>query len=445
MEQIIHHSKLTIDNSQFSKMLVIPISSQLYRILKELAETRRMVFITGLPGVGKSLLIQQLALIAKGLGRQVHLLQYNVAREPFETEPNILKYPEVEGVTDPAIRKAVGLWARTAVHQWHQQHPQPAPLLIGELPLIGNRFIELVEVHDDEVESVLSSEQAQFVVPVPSWEVREVIEATRARTIADPQHEREKLDAPPNVLQALWEQVNSLARDIRLTKANPQTPYNPYIYGGVYQALLQHRHAQLLLIDQVLRPSQSVYEMDIVVSQLQAKSAEVEKFMQQVEQRYTPQTLKETVANWHAIVTADPQPIDPGPELQLPLPDELPGVTARTDLTAEQRAALQALMALPLDARPQEIIPALDQALQALTGEGKGTAVKANVHKFDVYDSYFNVTRTQENSGIAFLTGLLQAYRNVMEDLQVPPHTLTVVELPMLRIALETILRQFME
>jgi hypothetical protein len=426
-------------------MLVIPISSQLYRVLKELAETRRMVFITGLPGVGKSLLIQQLALIAKGLGRQVHLLQYNVAREPFETEPNILKYPEVEGVTDPAIRKAVGLWARTAVHDWHQQHLEPAHLLIGELPLIGNRFIELVEVHDDEVESVLSSESAQFVVPVPSWEVREVIEATRARTIADPQHEREKLDAPPNVLQALWEQVNSLARDIRLTKTNPKTPYNPYIYGGVYQALLQHRHAKLLLIDQVLRPSQSVYEMDVVVSQLQAKPAEVEKFMQQVEQRYTPQALKEAVANWHAIVTADPKPIDPGPELNLPLPEELPGVTERTDLTAEQRAALQALMALPLDARPQEIIPVLDQALQTLTAGGKGTAVKANVHKFDVYDSYFNVTRTQENSGIAFLTGLLQAYRNVMEDLQVPPHTLTVVELPMLRIALETILRQFME
>jgi predicted AAA+ superfamily ATPase len=92
-------------------MLVIPISSQLYQVLKELAQTRRMVFITGLPGVGKSLLIQQLALIAKGFGRNVHLLQYNVAREPFETEPTILKYPEVEGVTAPAIRKAVGLWA----------------------------------------------------------------------------------------------------------------------------------------------------------------------------------------------------------------------------------------------------------------------------------------------------------------------------------------------
>ena len=424
-------------------MLVIPISSQLYQVLKELAQTRRMVFITGLPGVGKSLLIQQLALIAKGMGRQVHLLQYNVAREPFETESNILKYPEVEGVTDPAIRKAVGLWARTAVHQWHQQHPDPANLLIGELPLIGNRFIELVEIHEDAVESVLSSDQAQFVVPVPSWEVREVIEATRARTIADPQHEREKLDAPPNVLQALWQQVNSLAREIRLTKTNPQTPYNPYIYGGVYQALLQHRQAKLLLIDQVLRPSQSVYEMDVVVSQLQATPAEVAHFMQQVEKRYTRQALKDAVANWHAIVTDKPKPVDPGPELRLPLPDKLPGVTVRTTLTAEQRAALQTLMSLPLDARPQEVIPVLDQVLQTLTREGTGTAIKANVKKFDVYDSYFNVTRTQENSGIAFLVGLLQAYRNVMEDLQEPPYTLTVVELPMLRIALETILRQF--
>jgi hypothetical protein len=424
-------------------MLVIPISSQLYQLLKELAQTRRMVFITGLPGAGKSLLIQQLALIAKGLGRQVHLLQYNVARESFESGPNILKYPEVEGVTAPAIRKALGLWARTAVDQWHHQHPEPTNLLIGELPLIGNRFIELVEVHDDAIESILSGQQAQFVVPVPSWEVREVIEATRARTIADPQHEREKLDAPPNVLQALWEEVNSLAREIRLTKTNPQTPYNPYIYGGVYQALLQHRHARLLLIDQVLRPSHSVYEMEVVVSQLQATPAEVDHFMQQVEQRYTPQALKESVANWHAVVTANPRPVDPGPELRLPLPGELPGVAQRTTLTAGQRAALQELMALPLDARPQEVIPALDQALQTLTAEGAGTAVKANVQKFDVYDSYFNVTRTQENSGIAFLAGLLQAYRNVMENLQEPPHTLTVVELPMLRLALETILQQF--
>jgi len=60
-----------------------------------------------------------------------------------------------------------------------------------------------------------------------------------------------------------------------------------------------------------------------------------------------------------------------------------------------------------------------------------------------VYDSYFNVTRANENCGLVFLTGLLQSYRNVMDDMLIPPHTLTVVELPMLRIALETTLRRF--
>src|SRR5690606_8911181 len=130
------------------------------------------------------LLIQQMALIASEAGREVHLLRYNLARQPFETEVNITKYPEIDGVTDPAIRKAVGLWARQAVWQWHEAHPAANHLLIGELPLIGNRLIELVEPANDAAEPLLTSEQTLFVVPVPSWEVREVIEATRARTVA---------------------------------------------------------------------------------------------------------------------------------------------------------------------------------------------------------------------------------------------------------------------
>lgn len=424
-------------------MLVIPISSSLHEYLQEFARTRRMVFITGIPGVGKSLLIQQLALIASEAGRKVHLLQYNVAREPFENEVNLRKYPEIDGVTDPAIRKAVGLWARTAALNWHIQNPDPAHLLIGELPLIGNRFIELAEIHDDPVESILSSEQALFVVPVPSWEVREVIAENRAETIAAPQHEREKLDAPPNVLQALWEEVNGLARQIQLTKANPKTPYNPYIYGGVYEALLQHRHVKTLLIDQVLRPRQSVYELDVVVSHLQATAAEVEQIIHELEDRYSPAELEESVANWHAIITKDPQPVDPGPELRLPFPQALPGLEQHTCLTAAQRSALRQLTTLPLEAPPTVIIPVVDQALVVLAESQETAVTQANIHKFDIYDSYFNVTRTEENSGLTFLIGLLQAYRNVMEDLLEPPHTLTVIELPMLRIALETTLRQF--
>ncbi len=85
-------------------MSVIPISSTLYEALKEVAQSRRMIFVTGIPGVGKSLLIQQLSLIASEAGRKLHLLQYNVAREPFESDANLAKYPEVDGFTAPAIQ-----------------------------------------------------------------------------------------------------------------------------------------------------------------------------------------------------------------------------------------------------------------------------------------------------------------------------------------------------
>ena len=424
-------------------MLVIPIASNLYKVVKEIVQNKRMIFVTGIPGVGKSLLIQQMALIASEAGREVHLLRYNLARRPFETEVNISKYPEIDGVTDPAIRKAVGLWARQAVQTWHKSHPAANQLLIGELPLIGNRLIELVEPADDAAESLLTSKQTLFVVPVPSWEVREVIEATRARTIAEPQNEQEKLDAPPNVLQLMWQEVNQLARQIGLTKASPQTLYNPYIYGGVFEALLQHRPTKLLLIDQVLRPSRSVYDLDVLAGILQPTAEEANQTMTLVESQYSYAELSELVQNWHALITQNPSPPDPGPELRLPLPDTLHGAPEQTTLTAVQRNALQAIINLPLDVAPDKLIQALDAALGTLEGETAVPTTLANVHKFDVYDSYFNVRRSSEQSGLTFLRGLLQAYRSVMLDLQKPPYTLTVIELPLLRIALETSLRQF--
>ncbi|WP_420628391.1 hypothetical protein [Candidatus Leptofilum sp.] len=424
-------------------MLVIPIASNLYKVVKEIVQSKRMIFVSGIPGVGKSLLIQQMALIASEAGCEVHLLRYNFARQPFETEVNISKYPEIDGVTDPAIRKAVGLWARQAVQNWHEQHPAPNQLLIGELPLIGSRLIELVEPADDAAEPLLTSEQTLFVVPVPSWEVREVIEATRARTIADPQNEQEKLDAPPNVLQSMWQEVNRLARQIDLTKASPQTPYNPYIYGGVFEALLQFRPFKLLLIDQVLRPSRSVYDLDVLAGTLQPTAEEANAAMAAVESRFSHEELAELVQNWHAVVTTNPSPTDPGPELRLPLPQTLANAPEETMLTAVQRTALQKIINLPLDAPPEDTIVALDEAIAMLGVETAVPTTPANVHKFDVYDSYFNVSRTSEQSGLAFLHGLLQAYRNVMINLQQPPHTLTVIELPLLRIALETSLRQF--
>lgn len=424
-------------------MLVIPISSQLYKTVKEIVQSKRMIFVTGIPGVGKSLLIQQMALIASEAGREVHLLRYNFARQPFETEVNITKYPEIDGVTDPAIRKAVGLWARGAVQKWHEAHPQAHHLFIGELPIIGSRLVELVEPADDAAEPLLNSERTLFVVPVPSWKVRDVIETTRGRTVADPQNEQEKLDAPPNVLQKMWQTVNSLAREIGLTKTGSNTPYNPYIYGGVFEALLQHRPYKLLLIDQVLRPSRSVYDLDVLAGILQPTAEEANETIAHVERSYTRAELGDIVQHWHRSITTNHKQPDPGPALRLPLPHTLANAAEETVLTAVQQATLQAIINLPLTVEPATMIATIDAALAALPDGGETAVTPAQVHKFDVYDSYFNVSRTAEKSGLTFLTGLLQAYRNVMDDLQKPPHTLTVVEMPMLRIALETSLRQF--
>lgn len=420
-------------------MLIIPISSTLHHHLSQLAQTKRMVFMAGLQGTGKSLLIQQLVLIAQEAGRTVHLLQWLTARQPFETPEILVRYPETDGVTHPVIRWATGVWVRGAVARWHEQHPDPRHLLIGELPVIGNRLLELTQPEADGLEPLLTSEQVQFVLPVPSWEVRAAIEDARARTLADPQHEREKRDASPAVLQALWQEVNGLARQMGLTKASPTTPYNPYIYGGVFQALLQHRHLQTLLVDEVLHPQRSVYELAQIASELQATPAEVAAIMARVEEQGVDR-VETAVSHWHYPLTQNPQPPDPGPELPLPLPEALPYAEQNTELTAEQRAALQVVVRLPLQAEVGVVLTAVDHALHTLAPVTVPTA--AHVHKFDVYDSYFNVQRRDGDPGLLFLGGLLQAYRNALQNLDGDP-TLTVIEKPMLRIALEAAVGMF--
>ena len=94
--------------------LVLDADWRLEAPLRDLA-TRRMVFFAGLPGTGKSLLVHQLAHLALGAGRSVHLLQWDVARPVFEASPAGRPYPLTDGVTHAVIRKAAGLWVRQAL------------------------------------------------------------------------------------------------------------------------------------------------------------------------------------------------------------------------------------------------------------------------------------------------------------------------------------------
>src|SRR5262245_3729354 len=114
-----------------------------------------MVFFVGLPATGKSLLVNEFATIARAAGREVHLVQWDVARPAFEATEAGHRYPVVGGRSDPLILRAVGLWARVKVAAWSHEFESPDHVLIGETPFIGGRLIELARETDDASEPVL--------------------------------------------------------------------------------------------------------------------------------------------------------------------------------------------------------------------------------------------------------------------------------------------------
>ena len=293
---------------------IVPRDSTLYAVLRQAAAERRCVFFAGLPGVGKSLLLQQLSLIAGEVGRRVHLLQWDVSRGPFETPEILGRYPETDGVTHAVIRKAAGLWAREAVGAWQRGYADRRDLLIGEVPMIGNRLIELVQQNDDDVEVLLAGEATLFLIPVPSREVRQVIESARVREMASPLHERERANAVPSLVQALWEEVAGVARALGVEAAGPQgvgaqaagsaaerePAFDPEIYAGVYERLLRHRQTLRLDVTTVLPVQASVYDALSEATDLVPTPAEVARVMAEVERRPLGDVERE-VAAWYQV------------------------------------------------------------------------------------------------------------------------------------------------
>ncbi len=180
----------------------------------------------------------------------------------------------------------MGLWARDAVCRWADAHDD-SHLLTGEVPLIGNRLIELTQPLADPAEAVLNNPDALFVIPTPSKAVRQVIEEARAHTIAHPRHEKERKDAQPNVLQQLWQQVAQIGVALGIAKgtSGKEMAYDPKVYTAVYQHLLQHRQHRTLPIDTVLTPNGSAYALQINGTELAATPHEVAAIMAQIENR----------------------------------------------------------------------------------------------------------------------------------------------------------------
>ncbi|MBM4442263.1 MAG: ATP-binding protein [Candidatus Rokubacteria bacterium] len=273
----------------------------LHERLARLAGAARMVFVAGLPGTGKSLVIHQLAHLAAETGRTVHLLQWDVARPVFEASAAGARYPVVDGVTQPMIRKAVGAWARGAVVRWARSAPGDH-VLLGETPLVGDRLMELARRRDDEAERVLGDPACRFVIAVPSVEVRRHVEAERERRMSAPRHPREREDAPPHVLRALWADLAGVAHALGIATPAAEPAYDPAVYRRVYEALLYRRHTDALTIDTVLpTATTSVYDFAVPSIDLVPDAGEADTAVREAERRYPdPAVAARDVERWWA-------------------------------------------------------------------------------------------------------------------------------------------------
>ena len=279
--------------------ILLSQGSTLLAGLQRLARDARCVFFAGLPGTGKSLLIHQLAHLASANGRRVHLLQWDVARPAFEASAAGRRYPQDHGVTHGMIRIAVGRWARPAIARWDATQPSSA-LLIGETPFVGHRFIDLARSFDDAAERVLSSAATRFVIPVPSRSLRRHLEAERARRAAAPVHDREREDAPPDVLRGVWRELVGVAAALGIARIADDADYDPEVYRAVYERLLARRHAEALALDEQL-PTRGVsaYEFGSPTTDLTPSEADTARFIDEAEHEYAdPAALARAVARW---------------------------------------------------------------------------------------------------------------------------------------------------
>ena len=278
--------------------------SPLFDALAALAADARIVFFAGLPGTGKSLLIHQLAHLAHGRGRHVHLLQWDVARPVFEASRAGRRHPQVHGVTQGVIRLAVGRWARDEIARWDARHPGLDHLLIGETPFIGHRLVELARPAADTAERVLAAATTRFVIPVPSRELRAHLEGERERRAREPRHQREREDAPPAVLRALWRELFDAAIALGIgDEAGPvgDVPYDPDIYRRVYERLLVHRHALALPLDAVLPVAAlSAYDFRIPIADVLPTPEEASWLIEDTAARYPHAALLDIeIADWY--------------------------------------------------------------------------------------------------------------------------------------------------
>lgn len=268
-----------------------------HQVLCATAQDARIAVICGLPAMGKSLLLCELAVIAGQRGRVVHCLQWDITLQSFNQAQIAAAYPEIAGITHPVVRCAAGLWVRRAVSDWWSRHSDPRHLLVIEAPLVGRRFSELALVARDSAEATLGSDVASFLVPTPTTEVRAAIHAARIASTAAPRHLLDEKNARPTVVDALWREIAAVADDLGIAR-HADSSYSPEIYFGVYARLLQCRRVVRVPVQQIVDELTSPYVHQASTVEIAPTAHEAVRLVRAIEALGTEEAVR-SARQWY--------------------------------------------------------------------------------------------------------------------------------------------------
>ena len=280
-------------------MNVIPQSSPIYSTLEELAREARIVIFSGLPGIGKSLYINAFYALAKEHERKLTLIQWDQARKAFETDEILERYPMGDGTVHNGFKLMAGEYIKDKILHW-QSSAEKKDLLLIEAPLVGHRFIEVVEQSDNEdLETLLASDVCKVIVPIPSKTVRRKIEEARAAQVDE--NAKVWIGAKPSVLKMLWHMVYNIAIEFGAElQVNDEPEYDPEVVEFVFSKVCKHRHFVPLHVEEVFEvPEQSEEALHSLKSEMPS-GEEVHNYFNFVKERFeSDEQIDQYVNSWY--------------------------------------------------------------------------------------------------------------------------------------------------
>lgn len=278
---------------------VIPTSSPLFKQLEQVAESTQVVVFSGLPGVGKSLYINEFQLIAKSKGLPVDVIQWDVARKAFETAYVLEHFPMGEGTVHDGLKLMAGLWLLDELELWLENYRGSDRILLIEAPLVGHRFVELAKENKDaELEEFCASDKFKVIVPIPSKGVRQKIEAERMRQVSE--DAKVWSGAKPSVMLMLWKLTCGIANEMgKNVDMSGQPDYDPDIYEFVYGRILKKRHFVPLVISEVfevpVQDEAALHKVDSIVADVETAN----HYGKMIAENYNSELIESIVANWY--------------------------------------------------------------------------------------------------------------------------------------------------